>query len=162
MKRLSAILSTILLIGGLFGFAPSCYAENQTLKQACETKAKQAAELIKKLGAKEAFKKITDASGPFVDEKSHVFGINSENGVLLAHKIPMYVGFNMHNYKDADKKAAYTRILEQAKQTASGWMTFMTYGSGLERRETPGLKNMYFLRVSGENIVLCCGYWEDA
>ncbi len=26
----------------------------------------------------------------------------------------------------------------------------------------PGLKNMYFLKVPDKNIVLCCGYWEDA
>jgi len=38
----------------------------------------------------------------------------------------------------------------------------MTHGSGPEKRKTPGLKNMYFLKVPGKAIVLCCGYWEDA
>ena len=163
MKQLLAlILGTILAIGGVLSFAPQSDAENETFMRECETKAKQAAELIRTRGAEAAFKKITDPNGPFVGKTSHVFCINAESGMLLAHKVARFVGSNMHYYRDADGNSPYTGMLEKAKQGKGGWTTYMTYGSGPEKRKTPGLKNMYFLKVPGEAIVLCCGYWEDA
>lgn len=163
MKRhRSSILAIIMAIVGVFCFAPQGDAENEILKRECETKASQAAELIKKLGADAAFKKIADPNGPFVSETSHVFCINAENGTLLAHKVVRFVGSNMHYYRDADGNTPYTDMLERAKQEVGGWTTYVTYGSGPEKRKTPALKNMYFFKVPGENIVLCCGYWEDA
>jgi len=164
MKRFifSIILGTILAIGGVLSFAPQSDAENETLMRECETKANQAAELIRTLGAEAAFKKITDPNGPFVGKTSHVFCINAESGTLLAHKVARFVGSNMHYYRDTDGNTPYTGMLEKAKQDKGGWTTYMTYGSGPEKRKTPGLKNMYFLKVPGEAIVLCCGYWEDA
>jgi len=125
-------------------------------------KESQAAELIRTLGAEAAFKKITDPHGPFVGKTSHVFCINAESGTLLAHKVARFVGSNMHYYRDADGNTPYTGMLEKAAQGKGGWTTYMTYGSGPEKRKTPGLKNMYFLKVPGEAIVLCCGHWKDA
>ena len=163
MKQLLAlILGTILAIGGVLSFAPPSDAENETLKHECETKANQAAELIQTLGAEAAFKKITDPKGPFVDKASHVFCINPDNGILIAHKIAGFVGSNMHYYQDAEGNTPYTAILQKAKQEKDGWISYMTYGSGPEKRKTPALKNMYFLKMHGKSIVLCCGYWEDA
>lgn len=158
----SIIMGTVLAISGVLCVIPICGAENQILKNECETKAKNAAELIRTLDTETAFKKITDPEGPFVSKTSHVFCIDAESGILLAHKVSNFVGFNMHNYSDADDNNPYTDILKKAQQTDNGWTSYMTYGSGPERRKTPGLKNMYFLKVSGKNIVLCCGYWEDA
>lgn len=162
MKLLPVIIGTIMMMNGILDYTTPCEAQNQILKQECETKAEKAAELIKKLGAQEAYKKIADREGQFVGTKSHVFCIDSDNGVLLAHKIARFVGFNMNNYMDSDQNSPYTNILEKAKKKENGWITYMTYGSGPDKRKTPGLKNMYFLKVPGENIVLCCGYWEDS
>ena len=53
-------------------------------------------------------------------------------------------------------------MLDKMKQDERGWTRYLTYGSGPEKRETPALKNIYFLKVPGAPIVLCCGYWEDA
>ncbi len=161
MKLLKTIVAAIIMFSGVFSYTPPCDAQNEVLKIECETKAIQAAELIKKLGAEAAFKRITDPDGPFVGDKSHVFCINADTGVLLAHKISWFVGFDMNKYMDADMNARYTDILERAGKTGNGWSTYMTYGSGPEKRKTPGLKNMYFLKVPDEKIVLCCGYWDD-
>lgn len=163
MKRFVPILlATILAMAGVFGAPAPCNAENLALKRECEAKANRAAELIQTLGAEAAYKKIADPKGPFAGKASHVFCINAQSGTLLAHKVARFVGVDMHNYRDADGNTPYTDILDRAKQETGGWTTYMTYGSGPERREAPGLKNMYFFKVPGENIVVCCGYWEGA
>lgn len=160
MKRQRVSLIAILAIVGFLWFAYPCCAENQALKEECETKALKASQRIESLGPERAYKEITDPDGPFVGSTSHVFCIDSENGAVLAHKTPHFVGFDMHAYKAADDRAPYVEILEKAKHTQSGWIRYMSYGTGSDRRETPGLKNMYFLKVSSENIVVCCGYWD--
>lgn len=163
MKQLLSILQGILLaIAILFSASAPCDAENMALKRECESKASQAAELIRTLGAEAAFKKITDSGGLFVGEKSHVFCIDGRSGRLLAHKVARFVGSNMHYYMDADGNRPYSVMLEKVKQVENGWTRYLTYGSGPEKRETPGLKHMYFFKVPGETIVICCGYWEDA
>ena len=163
MKLLLAmILGIIMAISGVFGGISSSDAENEILKGECETKARKAAGLIQTLDAGAAFEKIVDPNGPFVSRTSHVFCINAESGRLLAHKIARFVGSNMHYYMDADGNRPYSDMLEKMKQEEAAWTSYVTYGSGPEKRKTPGLKNMYFYKVPGENIVLCCGYWEDA
>lgn len=162
MKKLFPLLVTaVLAIGGWLSFMPTCEAEIQALKRECETKAKNAADLIQKKGPEAAFAEITDPKGNFVNKTSHVFCIDADSGHLLAHKVPRFVGANMHYYTDADGNHPYTGILKRAGQTASGWTSYMTYGSGPEKRKAPALKNMYFLKVPDKKIVLCCGYWED-
>lgn len=75
------ILPVILLLAiGLFSAPSVCRAQNMALKKECETKAQQAADLIKTLGARDAFQRITDPDGPFVSKHTHVFCINAANG----------------------------------------------------------------------------------
>lgn len=155
------LLGTLLAICSPFCLLPTGNAENQTLKYACEAKARKASQLIQTLGNEAAFKQIGDPKGAFVSETSHVFCIDAGSGYLLAHKVVRFVGSNMHYYLDSEGNHPFTSILERARQTKSGWIQYMTYGSGPERRKTPALKKMYFLKVPGKNIVLCCGYWED-
>jgi len=163
MKRcFPIVMASWMAIGVLIGTAAPCNAENPVLKRECETKALNAAELIISMGTDAAFKKITDPQGPFVSKTSHVFCIDAQSGSLLAHKVARFVGSNMHYYTDSGGNHPYTGILNQATKAASGWTDYMTYGSGPERRKKPGLKHMYFLKVSGKDIVLCCGYWDDA
>lgn len=162
MKRLLPILlGAIFTVGNAFCVIPACMAENQALKRECEAKAQNAAELIQTLGSEAAFKKIIDPQGVFVSKTSHVFCIDAGSGSLLAHKVAKFVGSNMHYYTDADGNHPYTGILKRAVQDENGWTRYMTYGSGPERREAPALKNMYFLKIPGQAIVLCCGYWEN-
>lgn len=163
IMKIRFILTAALMamVSAVYFSTPSS-AENKTLKAECETKAKQAAELIKSLDAEAAFAKITDPKGSFVGKTSHVFCIDADSGRLLAHKVTRFVGANMHYYMDADGKAPYTNILEKVRQQEKGWITYMSRGSGPDRREVPALKNMHYYKVPGEQIVLCCGYWEDA
>lgn len=162
MKRFfPAILGSLLAFSGILCVIPPCGAENEVLKRECEAKVAKAAELIRTLGDAAAFQKITDPEGPFVDKKSHVFCIDADSGALLAHKVTRFVGSNMNYYMDSDGNNPYTGMLQKARPGEVGWVTYTTYGSGPERRKTPGLKNMSFFKVPGKNIVLCCGYWED-
>ena len=132
----------------------------QILKKECETKAQRASELILKIGTEAAFEQITDPQGEFVSKSSHVFCIDADTGSLLAHKVAKFVGSNMHYYMDSDGNYPYTGILNRAGTLENGWSSYMTYGSGAERRKAPALKNMYFLKVPDRKIILCCGYWE--
>jgi len=161
-RLLPILLGTVLAISGQLCLLPTCMAEDRALKLECETKARDAAKLIQTLGAEAAFKKITDPQDAFVTTTSHVFCIDSDSGSLLAHKVAGFVGSNMHYYQDAEGNTPYAAILKKAKQEKNGWISYKTYGSGPEKRKTPALKNMYFLKMHGKNIVLCCGYWEDA
>lgn len=163
MKRLIPILLvTLFTASGMLYNVATCRAENQALKRECEAKAQKAADLIQTLGMDAALKKITDPQGAFVSETSHVFCIDAQSGRLLAHKVDRFVGSNMNYYMDADGNHPYRGILERAGQVEGGWTSYTTYGSGPDKRETPALKHMYFLKTPGKNIVLCCGYWEDS
>ncbi len=161
MKRFVIYKMILLMIIGLFSAPSLCRAQNTALKQECETKTQQAADLIKTSGARDAFRRITSPDGPYVGKHTHVFCIDAENGTLLAHKVAQFVGFNMNNYRDADQNRPYTRILKLVRTAPIGWVSYKTYGAGPEKRDTAALKYMYYLKVPGENIVLCCGYWED-
>jgi len=164
MKQLGAMVVTLLLMSGamlvVVMVTSPCRAENVALKSECEAKAEKASELITTLGAEAAYRQIEDPEGPFVGSNSHLFCIDTDTGTLLAHKVTRFVGANMHNYLDADGKTVYAEILEKAKPAQKGWVTYMSHGSGPERRATPGLKHMHFYKVPGKNIVLCCGYWD--
>ncbi|MCP3876418.1 MAG: hypothetical protein GY699_25160 [Desulfobacteraceae bacterium] len=157
MKKLLLVSNLI----AIFFFSGLCFGENSVLKKECETKAKEASFLIKKEGSLAAFEKIADPKGPFVSEESHLFCINSETGELLAHKVKRFVGVNMHMYRSSDNGHPYTQILETAETQDKGWVTYMTHGSGPERREKPELKYMHFFKVPEEKILLCVGYWND-
>lgn len=162
MRRLFTLLllSAFFISSSVF-LIPACKAENQVLRRECETKARKASELISEIGAEAAFEQITDPQGDFVTKTSHVFCIDADTGSLLAHKVAKFVGSNMHYYMDSDGNHPYTDILARAGKSENGWTSYMTYGSGPERRKKPALKNMYFFKVPGKKIVLCCGYWED-
>jgi len=134
--------------------------QNQELIKECETNTANAAKLITELGAENAFKEIVDPKGLFITDNSHVFCIDSETGTLLAHKDAIRVGYNMNNYKDADGGTPYKSILEKARKIKSEWTTYMTYGTGSERKADPKIKQMYFLKVPENDIVLCCGFFN--
>ena len=162
MKAFKISVAVLSMLFGILGAAAQCASENVALKQECENKVKKAAELIKKIGPEAAFHIITDPSGPFVDKNSHVFCIDINSGTVLAHKFSLAVGFNMRHYKDAQQGTPYTAILNLAPKKEKGWFTYTSYGTGPERRDTPALKYMHYYRVAGTDILLCCGYWEDA
>ena len=159
MKKLLSVSNLIMIF--VFFFSGLCFGENSVLKKECETKAKEASLLIKKNGAQAAFEKIEDPKGPFIGKDSHLFCIDSDSGKLLAHKVNGYVGFDMHQYRSSDNGHPYTGILKTAETKDRGWVTYMTYGSGPERREKPELKYMHFFKVPDEKILLCVGYWND-
>lgn len=161
MKRILSVSNLILTFAIVFLFSGICSGQNPELKKECETKAVKAAQLINKLGAQPAFEKISDPNGSFAGKNSHVFGINSETGKLMVHKIKAFVGVNMHNYRSSDNAHPYTEILKTAVSEDKGWVTYMTFGSGPERREKAELKHMHFFKVPTENIILCVGYWND-
>lgn len=161
MKITKGVAGVILMTVMVLAATPVCQAQTGPLKMECEVKAEKAAALIHSLGQKDAFEKITDPDGEFVGKKSHVFCIKLENGALLAHKVDRFIGVNMHYYRDADQNRPYQVILKRARTEASGWISYYTRGSGPDKRETPGLKHMHFLKVPGKDIVLCCGYFED-
>lgn len=161
MRKLLLVSSLAVVCIFIFIFSGSCFGENPVLKKECETKAEKASLLIKELGPQAAFQKIVDPEGSFIDKNSHLFCINSDSGEVLAHKFPGAAGFDMHQYRSLDDGHPYTDILKTAKTKDKGWISYMTYGSGPERRETPELKYMHFFKVPGEKILLCVGYWND-
>lgn len=162
MRRHPMLRATIFTICLAALLAAPCGAENQALKNECESKAQKAADLIQSLGSEAAFQKIIDPKGAFVGKNSHVFCITADSGKLLAHKIARFVGYDMHRYEDADGNNPYVALIQKAKQVPSGWTKYLTHGSGPERRKVPEWKHMHFLKVPGKNIILCCGYWNDA
>ena len=161
MRQLKKFAVPLLVLLVMLVMTSACLAQNDDLKKECETKAVKAASLINALGPKAAYTKISDPDGEFVGKKTHVFCIKLENGSLLAHKVARFVGVNMHNYRDADQNRPYSTILDRAQTEASGWISYYTRGSGPDRRETPALKHMYFYRVAGRDIILCCGYFDE-
>ena len=121
------------------------------------TKVEEAAKLVKKIGLQPALEKFMDESGPFKWKDSYVFCMEDGMGKLLAHPIPKFTGFPMKNYKDADGKHPFAKVLEEINTKKKGWVQYYYRPSGAD---VPKLKNTYFLMIPGENAILCAGYYE--
>ena len=131
------------------------FSGEKATKEEVVAKAGDAAKMIRDTGRDETIKKMTGPKNPFIWKNAHIFLMDAESGILLAHKNQAFVGFQMTNYKDAEGGYPYTDVLEFAKKSDSGWKTYMTKRRG----KTPLLKHSYYLKLADENIILCSGYY---
>ncbi len=152
-KRLGyhLILATVMVLV-LNGIA---FPGEKATKEEVVAKVRDAAKMIRDVGRDESIKKMTGPKNPFIWKNAHVFLMDAENGILLAHKNQAYLGFQMKNYKDAEGGHPYADVLEFAKKNDRGWKTYMSRRSG----KTPLLKHSYYLKLADQNIILCSGYY---
>ena len=141
-----------------FYFVHPCFSQEGATKEECVAKVEEAAELVTKIGLKPALEKIMDQEGPYKWKDSCVFCMEEGVGKLLAHPIlPRFLGFPMKNYKDADGKQPFVKVLEDINIQNKGWVEYYYRPQGAE---VPKLKKTYFLKIPGENAILCAGYYE--
>jgi hypothetical protein len=157
MKKFTKVLGSMLSILAIFCFAVPCFAQEGATKEECVAKVEEAAKLVKKIGLQPALEKFMDESGSFKWKDSYVFCMKDGMGKLLAHPIPRFIDFPMKNYKDADGKHPFAKVLEEIKTKKKGWVQYYYRPSGAD---VPKLKNTYFLMIPGENAILCAGYYE--
>jgi cytochrome c len=157
MKRFAKFLGFILSMFAAFYFVNPCFAQEGATKEECVVKVEDAAKLIKKVGLQTALEKIMDKNGPYKWKDSYVFCMEDGMGKLLAHPIPKFIGFPMKNFKDADGKQPFVKVLEEIKTKEKGWMRYYYRPEGTD---TPKLKVTYYLKIPGEKAILCAGYYE--
>jgi len=145
----------ILAIVMVFVFTGITFSGETATREEVVSKVAEAAEMIREIGRDEAISKMSGPKHPFIWKNAHVFLMDAESGVVLAHKNQAAQGFQMKNYKDAEGGRPYADVLEFAKQNDSGWKTYMTRRSG----RTPLLKYSYYLKLADESIILCSGYY---
>ena len=121
------------------------------------TKVEEAAKLVKKIGLQPALEKLMDQNGPYKWKDSYVFCMDDDMGKVLAHPISRFIGFPMKNYKDADSKQPFAKVLEDVKTKKKGWVQYYYRPRGAD---VPRLKITYYLKVPGEKAIVCAGYYD--
>ncbi|MDH3575127.1 MAG: cache domain-containing protein [Desulfobacterales bacterium] len=157
MKKFTKVLGSMLSILAAFYFVNPCFAQERTTKEECVAKVEGATKLVKKIGLQPALEKFMDKSGPYNWKDSYVFCMEDGMGKLLAHPISRFIGFPMKNYKDADGKHPFAKVLEEINTKKKGWVEYYYRPAGAD---VPKLKKTYFLKIPGEKAILCAGYYE--
>ena len=157
MKKFIKVLGSMLSILAVFYFVNPCSAQERATKEECVAKVEKAAKLVKKIGLQPALEKFMDQNGPYKWKNSYVFCMDDDMGKLLAHPIPRFIGFPMKNYKDADGKQPFAKVIEKIKTKKKGWVR---YYDRLPGADTPKLKIAYYLKIPGEKAILCAGYYD--
>ena len=158
MKKFTKVLGSILSMLAVFCFVNPCFAQEEATKEECVAKVEEAAKLVKEIGLKPALEKFMEKNSPYKWKDSYVFCMEEGLGKLLAHPIPRFIGFPMKNYKDADGKQPFTKVLEEIHTKKKGWVEYYYRPRGAD---VPRLKKTYFLKIPGEKAILCAGYYEN-
>lgn len=158
-KILFSILATVLCVYLANGCAttPSSVDPNRASSEECADKCNEAAELIQQVGVDAALEKINEPGGQFVWKDSYVFCFDTEEYRLLAHRVHRLIGLRVKNYQSADGRPIFKEMVEIAKKEGSGWITYDYVRPGEEK---PSPKTTYFIKVSGENVIVGAGYYE--
>lgn len=157
MKKFAKFLGFVVLILAAFYFAGPSFAQDGATKEECVAKVEEAAKMVKKIGLKPALEKIMDKNGPYKWKDSYVFCMEDGMGKLLAHPIARFIGFPMKNFKDAEGKQPYVKVLEEINTKKKGWVKYYYRPPGVD---VPKLKNTYYLKIPGEKAILGAGYYE--
>ena len=157
MKKFTKVLGSMLLMLAVLYFVNPCLAQEGATKEECVAKVEEAAKMVKKIGLKPALEKIMDKNGPYKWKDSYVFCMEDGMGKLLAHPAARLIGYSMKNFKDADGKQPFERVLEEINTKKKGWVEYYYRPQGAD---VPKLKKTYFLMIPGEKAILCAGYYE--
>ena len=158
MKKFTNVLGSMLSILAVFYFVNPCFAQEVATKEECVAKVEEAAKLVKKVGLQPALEKFMEKDSPYKWKDSYLFCMDDDMGKLLAHPIPRFIGFPMKNYKDADGKQPFTKVLEEINTKKKGWVQYYYRPAGAD---VPKLKIVYYLKMPGEKAILCAGYYEN-
>lgn len=152
--RLAVLIPAIML---LLIFVLPLSAQEKATKEECVEKVNAAVKLIQKEGLEASLKMIMDKDGPYRWKDSYVFCIGDEVGKTLAHPMPRLIGFPMSRYRDAKGDQPFLEVIKVANKEGQGWKSYHFQG-----REGQGsqLKNAYFVKVPGENVIVSAGYFE--
>jgi hypothetical protein len=157
MKRLIKVIGSMLILSAILYFAGPCFAQEEATKEECVAKVEEAEKLVKKIGLQPALEKLMGKDSSFKWKDSYVFCMDDDTGKMLAHPISRFIGFPMKNYKDADGKQPFAKVLEEVKIKKKGWIQYYYRPNGAD---VPRLKITYYLKVPGEKAILCAGYYE--
>jgi cytochrome c len=157
MKKFIKVLGSMLSLFAVFYFVGPCFALEGATKEECVAKVEGAAKLVKKIGLQPALEKIMEKDSPYKWKDSYVFCMDDDMGKMLAHPISGFIGFPMKNFKDADGKQPFAKVLEEVKTKKTGWVQYYYRLAGAD---VPKLKIAYYLKIPGEKAILCAGYYE--
>lgn len=156
MKINFLLVSLTVLALSPFIFVQPIYSQEKATKEECVAKVHEAVDMIAEIGLEPSLKKIMDKDGGYIWKDSYVFCVD-DVGKTLAHPMTRLVGFPMLRFKDADGKEPFVEILEVAKKVGKGWKNYNYAGRG---QTVPRMKNTYYVKVPGENVIVCAGYYE--
>jgi signal transduction histidine kinase len=130
---------------------------NRASREECAAKCNAAAKLIQQVGLDAALEKINEPEGQFVWKDSYVFCFDTVEYRLLAHRVHRLIGIPVKNFKSADGRPIFQKMVEIAKKEGSGWITYDYVRPGEEK---PSPKTTYFIKVSGEDVIIGAGYYQ--
>ena len=124
-------------------------------KEAKEFVAK-AIHFYKNSGEDIALAEFTNPRGPFVQDETYVFVLNSE-GIMLAHGVnEKYISKNFIELKDSDGKGFIREIIDTAKEKGRGFVEYKWYNP-VTKVTKP--KSVYFEKV--DELIFCGGIYVE-
>ena len=150
--------SVIVVTAMVFGLSGAGIGASKATREECQTKTKEAAQLVADKGLEAALETIGQSDGPFVWKDTYVFVVNMDQSTVMAHPIkPKLVGKKLAGIKDINGKMFFVEFINVGKTDGSGWISYMWPKPGEKK---PSSKHTYVYRVPGSNVLMAAGIYE--
>jgi len=160
MRKIAAI--TLVIITGIV-FTSNALADN-TAKEMCVAKVKEAVQLINEKGLDAAIAVINRKDGGFAWKDSYVFVVDFQGKTIANPLFPNHVGMNQLGLTNKDGVMIFQEFIEIAKTKGEGWLEYMWPKP--EEMQKPkdqrvsSKKASYVLRVPGQDMFAVAGVHE--
>lgn len=159
MKKTKPTLCILVALAIALFISLPAFAGDGATKEECIAKVKEAVKMAQEKGLDEAYKAINDPKGIFVWKDSYVFAQTADQAIVQAHPIkPALIGKNFLELKDVNGKAFIAEMAQVGSSPkGEGWVDYMWPKPG---EKNPSQKHTYVLKVPGQNVSVCAGYYD--
>ena len=159
--RKIAVITWVIFTGIVF--TSNALADN-TAKEMCVAKVKEAVQLINEKGVDAAIAVINKKDGGFAWKDSYVFVVDFQGRTVANALFPDHVGRNQMGLANKDGRMIIQEFIEIAKTKGEGWVEYMWPKP--EEMQKPkdqrvsSKKASYILRVPGQDMFAVAGVHE--
>ena len=159
--RKIAVITWVIFTGIVF--TSNALADN-TAKEMCVAKVKEAVQLINEKGVDAAIAVINKKDGGFAWKDSYVFVVDFQGTTVANALFPDHVGRNQMGLANKDGRMIIQEFIEIAKTKGEGWVEYMwpkpeEMQKSIDQRVS-SRKASYVLRVPGQDMFAVAGVHE--
>ncbi len=117
-------LGAVLVFGALVAASPARAQCDHASPEEAHALALRAAELVEEVGAKDAFFRFMDPSGPFIERDLYVFALDLEGNLWASGAYPAAIGSNAWEAQDSDGRWFVQEMIHLAATKGEGWVEY--------------------------------------